>query len=95
MSAWMRRPGYDGLYNVVLCVCLVTLASVQAAQPLKWPCASEDGASAVISGSFRKRLAPACRRLCMYAVAELGDITLGWWCILDACIAKHRDCASR
>eukprot|EP00965_Chrysotila_dentata_P156541 5172671-Pleurochrysis_carterae.AAC.1 len=26
----------------------------------------------------------------MYAVAEVGDITLRWCCVLDACIAKHR-----
>eukprot|EP00965_Chrysotila_dentata_P047635 1579732-Pleurochrysis_carterae.AAC.1 len=59
MSAWMRRPGYDGLYKVELCVCLVALASVHAVQPSKRPCDSEDGASAVMFGRFRKRLAPA------------------------------------
>eukprot|EP00965_Chrysotila_dentata_P184972 6106493-Pleurochrysis_carterae.AAC.1 len=31
----------------------------------------------------------------MCAVAELGDIMLRWWCVLDACIAKHRERAQR
>eukprot|EP00965_Chrysotila_dentata_P234322 6200100-Pleurochrysis_carterae.AAC.5 len=46
-----------------------------SAQPLKCPCESERGASAVMEGNARGQLAPAWSRLCMHAIALLGDMT--------------------
>eukprot|EP00965_Chrysotila_dentata_P120120 3973010-Pleurochrysis_carterae.AAC.1 len=42
------------------------------------PWASALGASAVIDGSARRRVASTWRRLCMQVVAALGDMTLTW-----------------
>eukprot|EP00965_Chrysotila_dentata_P071536 2363316-Pleurochrysis_carterae.AAC.1 len=48
--------------RAVVCGSLDALASVQAGQPWKCPWESELGASAVMEGRTRRRLAPACRR---------------------------------
>eukprot|EP00965_Chrysotila_dentata_P239241 6202985-Pleurochrysis_carterae.AAC.3 len=45
---------------------------------------------AVMEGSVRRRVAPACRRLCMCAVAFAGNMTLMWWCVREAWMAKQR-----
>eukprot|EP00965_Chrysotila_dentata_P189692 6173458-Pleurochrysis_carterae.AAC.1 len=90
MSAWIRRPACEGLYRQLSCGSRVAFASVQASQPLCRPRASAGGASAVMEGSVRRRVDPACSRRCMWRVASLGDITLMWCDDLDACVARHR-----
>eukprot|EP00965_Chrysotila_dentata_P111223 3676388-Pleurochrysis_carterae.AAC.1 len=44
-----------------------------------------------MEGRARRRLAPACSRLCMHAVAPFGDMMLTWLLDLETCMARQRE----
>eukprot|EP00965_Chrysotila_dentata_P126134 4168859-Pleurochrysis_carterae.AAC.1 len=84
MSVWIKRPACEGLYRWSTCARRVALASTHALHPSKRPRARAGGASAVMEGSARRRVAPAWSRRCMWRVASEGDMTCRWCEVLEA-----------